>query len=137
MIKKTVWRPDTCGCEIEYEWDDSVDQSVRTHTVSNINKVCDVHKGLSISQHYDAIVEENTSKNKAIKAITDTVITATEEVLLDSGKIIKRLKTDKKINWSFDIDRKLVIDTVGFTDSEKSEVTAIVTDLAVKKAVIE
>ena len=69
-IQITRWSPDTCGCQIDYQWDDTVPQDERVHTVSNIVKACPIHAGqLSKESHYAEVVNENQSKNKAIGLI--------------------------------------------------------------------
>lgn len=31
MLKTTTWRPSTCGCVLEYEWDTELSEDKRTH----------------------------------------------------------------------------------------------------------
>jgi len=59
MIRKTLWRPDTCGCEMEILWDDEVEPRTTTITVA---KHCPVHPG-------DEGVEENQRKNRGVGLI--------------------------------------------------------------------
>jgi len=32
MLQTTTWSPNTCGCVIIYQWDDSIPEASRTHT---------------------------------------------------------------------------------------------------------
>lgn len=67
-IRTTKWRPDTCGCELEYEWDDSVAEEQRTHTCTRIVRFGEEHSGLigNLSLILSTITEENQRKNKAV-----------------------------------------------------------------------
>lgn len=64
-IQRTRWRPDTCECSIEYEWDDAVASDVRTHTTVAVVP-CPVHTGLSVASAGAAVVRENQGKNLAL-----------------------------------------------------------------------
>lgn len=39
----TRWSPDTCGCVLEYEWDDAVDVDARVHVPCAPVSVCSTH----------------------------------------------------------------------------------------------
>lgn len=41
-IQRTRWTLDTCGCVIEYVWDDAVADDVREHTVATV-RPCQEH----------------------------------------------------------------------------------------------
>lgn len=45
MIKTTRWRPNTCGCVLEYTWDTEDPSHVRTHSQSRIVVQCQQHAG--------------------------------------------------------------------------------------------
>src|SRR5919109_3126343 len=36
-IQTTKWHPDTCGCEIDYQWDDTTPEATRQHTIVAVN----------------------------------------------------------------------------------------------------
>ena len=91
MLRTTKWRPDTCGCEIEYEWDDSISDDQRVHSVKNILHPCKAHKNLDSVTHYNTILEENTEKNKLVGKVIE----------LDDSL------THKHIEWSYDEQRKI------------------------------
>lgn len=95
MIRKNTWKPDTCDCEIEYEWDDSVPQEQRTHTISNVVKACPAHDTHNNKEdHFKSVLDENQSKNRAIGL-----------VLKNHPEIEKA--TD--VGWRMNPDRSVVI----------------------------
>ena len=58
MIKITTWRPDTCECEIEYSWDDTVPQDQRVYTAHQINRACPAHQAIANKvQHFSAVLD--------------------------------------------------------------------------------
>ena len=87
MIKTQIWKPDTCDCEIEQQWDYST--SPANLTVSDIKKHCKSH---ITSEHTD-IVSENQTKNKSLNKVVE---------------FLPQLNI-RDITWSFDISRTLVI----------------------------
>ena len=34
-VKTTRWSPDTCGCVLEYSWDDALPQEARVHVYAD------------------------------------------------------------------------------------------------------
>ena len=105
-IQITRWSPDTCRCVIDYQWDDSVPQEKREHTVSSIVSKCSFHDQLpDDNTHYGTVIDENQNKNIVLSKIQDNVPAATEtdtkgNVSLKEGVIL----------WSFDSNRNLVIE---------------------------
>jgi len=65
MKQVTRWSPDTCSCILEYEWDDTLEDSARTHSFKKVVQLCDHHKALVAAQAYNAVLSENTRKNQA------------------------------------------------------------------------
>ncbi len=118
-IKVTTWRPDTCDCEIEYEWDADLDGSVRTHVLKQINKVCEAHKTLSIGEQWNAAMDENTRKNKVLGRVIENFPELTETEIKEDGSEIKQLKRGTQYNWSFDKDRNLEVEITGMTPTQK------------------
>lgn len=99
-IKTTRWSPDTCGCIINYSWDDATPEDSRTHTLSNIVKRCPAHQQLSTNQAiYDTVTEENPRKNIALKEILDHSPAQMTELEPESGR--QRFKKDVDIKWSW------------------------------------
>ena len=122
-IQTTVWSPDTCGCVIEYEWDDSIPQEARAHTVSKIVKSCPVHsQSISKEKNYGDVLKENQDKNKAI------------------GIIMERKPSVKveDISFRYDSDRTLRLSIKGLDTAEKlSAETDIKTRLKIDKVIVE
>jgi hypothetical protein len=103
-IRETTWRPDTCGCEIVYSWDDELPEAVRKHDMSKANRRCAAHASHEdIKVHFDTITEENRRKNIAFEEVK---------------KIIPAL-TPEFYQWEFDQNRILKIVLNGPTNSEK------------------
>jgi hypothetical protein len=128
MIKYTLWSPDTCGCQIEYSWDDSVDAKDRVHTCVSIRKKCEHHAYLMDKhKHHNEILKENQMKNKVITKITESIPSIYEEIEIDGAKH-KRLKKDKNILWYFDNARKLCLTLEGFSNDEK-QITKNIMDI--------
>ena len=67
MIKTTRWRPDTCGCEIEFQWDDAVKDG--PHSVHKINRSCPAHTFADGKDTYEAVLSENKRKNIIVSEI--------------------------------------------------------------------
>lgn len=97
MKRVTRWSPDTCGCVLEYEWDDSQDENTRTHSFKRIIKACPEHAALAGKPHYDQVLLENTRKNIAF----DEIQKAHPQVTLDNYL------------WFFDKDRVLQVSLMG------------------------
>lgn len=69
MIQKTKWKPDTCECEIVYEWDDSLPDDQRVHTLASIQK-CQHHAKHDDDTAYDQVLnKENKLKNMVLGEI--------------------------------------------------------------------
>src|SRR3990167_1887520 len=69
-MQQTTWHPDTCdGCVVVYEWDDTVSQELRTHTVVEVTNEPIDFKNETKEIKYDKILEENQRKNIAVGEI--------------------------------------------------------------------
>ena len=75
VIHTTRWAPDTCGCELEYEWDTDTPEDARVHTFKKVVKACEAHtpvvpkgaRAIDASKEvYNAVLEENQRKNQAL-----------------------------------------------------------------------
>lgn len=97
MKRTTQWSPDTCGCILEYEWDDAQNENTRTHTFKKIVKLCERHKMLSGTKAYDQLMSENTRKNR---------------VLGEAQKVYSSI-TPEDYTWSFDANNKLKVSFSG------------------------
>ena len=90
-INQTTWRPDTCDCEVVYQWDSDVPSEQRIHTFISVKNEPSHVKFMSPQEKYDVILEENQRKNNAI------------------GEIIKNfpLIDSDSISFFYDEQRKL------------------------------
>lgn len=74
MKKVTTWRPDTCDCELHYEWDTDHPEDSRVHTPVEVHphghgtKRCPLHSHHGdVHDLHNAVVAHNRAKNKAGK----------------------------------------------------------------------
>lgn len=116
MKHKTLWRPDTCGCEIEFEWDDSDPAEARAHGVSRVLKRCAAHGGHNDESCFNVVLEENRRKNRSL-GLTKEKLGLSEDQA-------------RKIGWSFDGDRVLHLDlgaevAAGAGNSHQDELDAV------------
>ena len=113
-LNRTRWSPDTCGCVIEYEWDDSVPEDQRTHSLSNVVSKCPAHAALTDNNTFSSVLDENPRKNNALNHVLDNAPTALFDVINGA----RQLK--ESINFSFSWsgiapDRVLTISFTGIT----------------------
>lgn len=95
MKQITTWRPDTCGCEIEIEWDDTVPQETRTHSQGKIISKCKAHMGVTDKDVLKELFDENQTKNRTISKIAEVMGYTHKDIM------------DGKIEYNFDGQRKL------------------------------
>lgn len=102
MIHVNTWRPDTCECEVTFEFDDELPLETRTHVIKGCRN-CSVHNGVAVPLNATmendrfAPAEQNRRKNFAhghalnlIPEIADT---------LDDGSVA--LKKNVTLAWSW------------------------------------
>ena len=108
----TRWSPDTCGCIVEFEWDNEIPVEQRTHKHYATLTQCAFHKNMPSEGMYDVLMGENLRKN-------------------DTVNKLKELQPDYDISqgWYFDDKRKLIVkDTKGvLTPKQKKKVQNEVT----------
>ena len=98
-IQITRWSPDTCDCIIEYEWDDSIPQDQRTHTLSNYVRKCAAHSTLaSDTTRYQTVIEENPRKNVGLQTIIDNAPAAFVDTDAQTGR--KKLKAGLSLTYT-------------------------------------
>jgi len=105
VLRETIWRPDTCDCQIVFEWDDREPEDRRTHRLKRVIKRCDIHKAVPLNSLFDVVIEENTRKNLSLGLAQALVHTLTSD----------------NYKWSFDINRVLVAEFSGLTTSQKKD----------------
>jgi hypothetical protein len=126
-INVTRWRPDTCGCTLEYSWDSEDDPEARTHTPVRAEP-CEAHAAHTKEDVcYEAVLAENQGKNIFIGEIHKEIPAVADPSLVAD------------VVWSFDADRKLVIEPVGLSKAELAKLQALQADekFADKVAVVE
>ena len=111
-IKTTRYSPDTCGCVIEYSWDDTLSETNRVHTLSNYVTKCSAHSILATDQdRWNAVFEENPRKNNALKGCLDNGPAA----LFDTIDGTRQLKGNITYNWSWSGTAPNRVLTISFT----------------------
>lgn len=128
-INITTWHPDTCGCEIDYSWDDTVSQDQRVHTPVKITH-CKDHQSLksqSTQAAFDAIMKENQSKNMVLHHVLENFPEVVATTTNDEGTQTKKLKAGCQYNWSFDQNRNLQVEVVGLPQARKGDLSKILT----------
>lgn len=119
-IQKNSWQPDTCMCEIEYTWDDTVPQDQRVHTMSKVTR-CMFHQALPHIDAYKAVHDENQSKNKALARV------------IESFPALKAVD----IKYRFNLDRSIVIELPDEAKIGKVALTNAVKGLFAKEVTFE
>jgi len=110
MLRVTRWRPDTCDCIFEYEWDDTQSQDARTHSFKKAVQLCEHHQTLLATKAYDEVISENSRKN--------TVFTLAQEIKSDIAL--------EDYTWSFDKIRKLKVGFLGkLKGAEKAQLKTL------------
>lgn len=110
---RNLWKPDTCGCVIEFEFDDELPAEQRVHTGHTVHKICESHKsaleGKDAHTSYQHCSKENQKKNLSIGLIEESLSDEHFDIKEDwDGNVTKTLKWQPR--FSFDSDRKLKIE---------------------------
>lgn len=115
-MKETVWSPDTCGCRLVYEWDETLPDTSRVHTFKRAEVICSFHQGMVDNKtSYDSALDHNQRKNK----VEGALLSQLTSVLADTnpeGSLV--WKNGIKFNWSFSGNgdsRVLTISVSGIT----------------------
>lgn len=100
------WRPDTCGCVIEFEFDADLPDDQRVHVGKKVVSACATHLAESPVTHHGKVLDENRKKNhayvKLVEAMPDEHFVSEVDF---EGNVTKRLKFEPR--FSFDENRKL------------------------------
>jgi len=90
MKHKTRWQPDTCQCDLTYEWDDEVNPPV--FELVEIHRRCPFHSLITLADGLGIVGNHNRNKNRIIGKIVET-----QSDLID------------KIQWNYDDNNVLNI----------------------------
>lgn len=132
-----IWKPDTCDCKIEYNGENSPQFFVQ------VIVKCPVHTQVPDKQLATVVLEECQRKNQAIAHVYDNggKYTLTSQEKQDfaltatlNGNSEMTIPDDVwkpgvKVDWSFDINRNLVLSTQGLTSLEKSTISSKLSDI--------
>lgn len=112
MIQHNRWRPDTCGCDLIFAWDDTLPVAQRVHT-GTAAIPCAIHAGLiNPAAIHSAVVSENAAKNVAVHAASASagyvpaVVDAFGNVVTPE---INPQFSPALFGWSFDAQRKVTV----------------------------
>ena len=104
-IKTTEWSPDTCDCQIDYEWDDSLPQEQITYNIKFLGKSCNAHKNLlpNAPVTYSCILDENQKKNKSLQLALENAPSQLADIFTSpvDGSQTVTLKHDIIFTFSF------------------------------------
>lgn len=127
----TRWTPDTCGCVIEYSWDNETSEDDRIHTFHKLVEKCPEHSGLQKHKDvHDHVLSENQTKNKMELAVYENIPRLQHESTDEQGNTQKGLHPSIKHEWEFigkDGDRHLKSSFKGafFTKEEKNKLKKV------------
>lgn len=111
-LQTTTWHPDTCGCVLEYTWDDALPAEDRVHEGTRCVGCCPAHEGKTPGEadpkgHYAAITAENQHKNRTYGQLL-------ADASMEHKKFLKTAEDGTEIygfieepTFSYDQDRKL------------------------------
>jgi hypothetical protein len=114
-IKTTRWSPDTCGCSIDYQWDDSLPNDQITITPVGVPTKCAAHSSIAaVPTAFNTISEENGRKNISRSLLLDNG----PSTLYDIVDGNRQFKTGIDISWAWSgtaPNRVITITVTGIT----------------------
>jgi len=104
MIKTQTWKPDTCECHVEEQYDNSIENAEMT--CSKVLKKCSAHIAVADADLFGVLYSnpdgENKRKNLVHKYLLETdSLGLAEDVVQKDGSTIRTLKAGVKYDWSF------------------------------------
>lgn len=125
MKHTTTWKPDTCECELHYEWDDAVPTEERIHTpVEQVTTHdgtivqttrCRHHEHLTghVSDVHAAVSSENQNKNRLYALVVET-----HPELTTKDAAGNAILHPGSFEWLFDERRALVVKVKGINTDQ-------------------
>jgi len=108
-MRRARWRPDTCACVLDYEWDDQAPEAGRAHGLAQVITRCPDHAALPTDAAvWAACSEENPRKNRALAALLNAVPALGRDVVPDEGGGVRK-EFAVPVTWRFDGDRVLYV----------------------------
>lgn len=73
-IRRTTWQPDTCGCILEYDWDDSLPVDQRVHIPATAI-ACSLHLAHAgdLTGNHATCIAENSAVQAALSLIAPNI----------------------------------------------------------------
>jgi hypothetical protein len=72
MKHTTRWRPDTCACVLEFEWDDEDSEEIRAHNAIKVERCgAHPHEGEPNQNVFETVHRENQHKNTVLQHLLD------------------------------------------------------------------
>lgn len=142
MIRLNEWSPDTCGCTLQYAWDDQQSEDKRVHVPVRTVVACPAHGGLDRDMHYSAVLHENQSKNLMRQAVFDKIPRLRAKRTLPDGSTAETITSGFEgadFMWAFDglgTDRSLTVIVLRATAAEKAQLRPVAATMAVPTAVV-
>lgn len=104
-IKTTRFTLDHCGCSITYEWDDTVPQDARVHTVVKIENPCRHQTAAPSGLFEDNIcMRANAHKNFVLDEIASSVARLVVNRVQNDGTIARHFDEASAPRWGFDVN---------------------------------
>ena len=104
--KQTIWNPDTCDCSVVFSWDNATREDERVHTLQSFARKCDAHAGLDDTTCWQALHDENQTKNKIVNAVAE----ACPELYYTVNEKGATVPDPTAVVYRFDAQRNLQID---------------------------
>jgi hypothetical protein len=127
-LRTTRWSPDTCACVIEFTWDDAQSEDARTHAFDKAVIVCPQHAGIPDTDVYEAIVQENQAKNRALGyLLANAPASVTAQVLQPDGSTQTEWRTGMVPIWVMTGTRRtrqVQLTLPGWTQNQKNQAQA-------------
>jgi len=124
MLHTTRWRPDTCACVFEYQWDDEQSDEEREHSLASVVHCCAEHSDDG-QVLFEKVKQENIGKNEALGLVLENAEKLVEEYEDERGELKKRFKKGKEPTWEFDHERRLRLSIPDLTTKEIESVNSL------------